>query len=240
MGRYPVQTSDLYDVLATARIYDYNFTGALEIYKQHNTTGNNELLGNPFNYRIVDCHDCDHMMKQRVRYTKKSFVEKMIELKEKGDKEKDPIEKSNNYFLFATGLYNMTYYGNARVVSSTVVNWNYSDSNRFSGNRESTQKNDGYYDCKKALSFYLMAKELNSNQEFKAKCTWMAAKCEHNLWLDTEYQYRETGDFQSGMYFKQMKEQFFNTKYYKEVIGECGYFCQYINPVNPSCIKNKD
>ena len=197
-------------------------------------------MGNPFNYRMVDCHDCDHQMKQRITYTKRSFVEKMIELKAKGDNEKDPVERSNNYFLFANGLYNMTYYGNARLVSSTVVNWNYSDSNRFSRYNENDKKSSDYYDCKNALTFYLMAKELNSNQEFKAKCTWMAAKCEHNLWLESEYISDESIDFEAGIYFKQMKEQFANTNYYKDVIGECGYFCQYINSADSKCIKNKD
>jgi len=240
MGRYPIQVTELYDVLATARIYQYNFVGALEIYKHHPSAGNLELMGNPFNYRMVDCHDCDHQMKQRITYTKRSFVEKMIELKAKGDNEKDPVERSNNYFLFANGLYNMTYYGNARLVSSTVVNWNYSDSNRFSRYNENDKKSGDYYDCKNALTFYLMAKELNPNQEFKAKCTWMAAKCEHNLWLESEYVSDESIDFEAGIYFKQMKEQFANTNYYKDVIGECGYFCQYINSGDSKCIKNKD
>lgn len=134
----------------------------------------------------------------------------------------------------------MTYYGNARLVSSTVVNWNYSDSNRFSRYNENDKKSGDYYDCKNALTFYLLAKELNPNQEFKAKCTWMAAKCEHNLWLESEHISDESIDFEAGIYFKQMKEQFANTNYYKDVIGECGYFCQYINSGDSKCIKNKD
>lgn len=238
-GRYPIQLPDLYDVLATARIYHYNFEGAREVYQQHPQAGLTELLGNPFNYRKVDCHDCDHALPQKVKYTKRSFVDKMLELKHKGETETDAIEKSTNYFLYANGLYNMTYYGNARLVSTSVVNWDYNDYYRFSIEDRSKRRNSGYYDCSEALNYYLKAIELNPKPEFKAKCTWMAAKCEHNLWLESEYKHHETGDFQSGKYFKLMKENYANTKYYTEVINECGYFCQYINPGRESCIKNK-
>jgi hypothetical protein len=237
-GRYPIQLPDLYDVLATARIYHYNFEGAKEVYQQHPQAGMTELLGNPFNYRKVDCHDCDHALPQKVKYTKRSFVDKMVELKKKGATEIDPIEKSNNYFLYANGLYNMTYYGNARLVSTSAVNWDYNDYYRFSLEDRSKRRNGGYYDCAEALSFYLKALELNPKAEFKAKCTWMAAKCEHNFWLESEYKYRQTGDFQSGKYFNMMKENYSSTKYYSEVINECGYFCQYISPGLKSCIKN--
>jgi hypothetical protein len=240
IGRYPIQVSELYDVLATARIYTYNFEGALEIYRQNPLAGKLELKGNPFNSRMVDCHDCDHLMKQRKAYTKQTFVEKMIELREKGDRETDPIERSNNYFLYANGLYNMTYYGNARLVSSTVIAWDYVDATKQLDNQSDVTNNNGYYDCKNAMSFYLMAKELNPNQEFKAKCTWLAAKCEHNLWLEQEHSDDDTGDFQSGVFFKKMKDQFSTTNYYKDVIEECGYFCQYINAGEARCIKNKD
>ncbi len=45
----------------------------------------------------------------------------MLEITTKAESSTDPTEKATNYFLYATGLYNMTYYGNARVVSSSVI-----------------------------------------------------------------------------------------------------------------------
>jgi hypothetical protein len=85
----------------------------------------------------------------------------------------------------------------------------------------------------------------SSSKEFKAKCAWMAAKCEHNMWLEGEYNLMneegesEQGDFKSGIYFNLMKASFSDTQYYKDVIQECGYFCTYLNPDDKSCIRNK-
>jgi len=67
----------------------------------------------------------------------------------------------------------------------------------------------------------------------------MLAKCEHNTWLENSWG-EETGDFNAGVYFKMMNDNFKDSKYYKEVIAQCGYFCTYNSPGNPACIKNKD
>ena len=238
--RYPVKIEELYDVQAVKEIYNYDFKSAQSIYKNHPKAGLDTLFGNPFNMGIKDCHDCDHARIQKVKYSKRTFVDKMIELKEKGDQEKDPKERAINYFLFANGLYNMTYYGNARYVSSTPVEWNYGDSNRFSGYSEEKRVNTSYYDCSMAESYYLKALEFSTDKEFRAKMMWMAAKCQHNQWLESSYVYNVTGDFSSGEHFASMKKLYYDTKYFQDVINECGYFCQYINPGQKSCIKNKE
>ncbi|MEX1188835.1 MAG: hypothetical protein WED33_06210 [Bacteroidia bacterium] len=223
IGRYPLGTSDLYNILAVIKVYEYNFEAADSIYDKSVSLGTDELYGNPFNFRIKDCHDCDHGLPQKVKYTKRAFVDKMIELKNKAVTSVDPNEKANNYFLYANGLYNMTYYGNARFMSTTAI-----------GNSMASS----YYNCDKAEINYLKAMEHSKNKEFRAKCLWMAAKCQHNEWLEKEYVLRGESDFIAGEYFYMMKELFSDTKYYKEVIAECGYFCQFENPGLASCIKN--
>ena len=105
---------------------------------------------------------------------------------------------------------------------------------------EEKRKFTSSFDCNEAKKYYLMAMEFSTNKEFKAKCVWMAAKCEHNNWLEQNYNGKKSGDFIGGTYFKIMKEKFSDTKYYKEVIGECGYFCAYLNPGEKKCIRNKD
>jgi hypothetical protein len=238
--RYPLKIEELYDIQAVGMIYQYKFDEAANIYKKHPKAGLDTLLGNPFNMSIVDCHDCDHAKVQKMKYSKRTFVEKMIELKSKGDKEKDPKERANNYYLFANGLYNMTYYGNARLVSSTPVNWDFMDSNRFSGYNDEKRPTTSYYDCSMAETYYLKALEISTDKEFRAKMMWMAAKCEHNQWLESSYVYNVTGDFSAGKHFAMMKQLYSDSKYFQEVINECGYFCQYINPGQKSCIKNQE
>jgi hypothetical protein len=36
------------------------------------------------------------------------------------------------------------------------------------------------------------------------------------------------GNFKSGFYFKQLKNKYSGTSYYKEIIKECGYFKTYL------------
>ena len=241
LDRYPLKLPDLYDIQATQEIYKSNFGGALQIYNRHPEAGLTTLLGNPFNHRIVDCHDCDHAMPQKVQYNKRSFVEKMLELKGKITSAGDNQEKANNAFLYANGLYNMTWYGNGRVIRQTAVNSDYFDSNRFAYLSEEDTLNFGpFYDCRPAAEFYLKAFALSSDSEFKARCIWMAAKCEHNFWLETEYKSNNDISFRSGENYRRLKNEFGKTKYFTKVIDECGYFCQFIQgPGTPSCIRNK-
>lgn len=246
LGSYPVQIQQLYEVQAVGQMYKYNFELANAYFEKHSTSGNDELLGNPFNMSIQDCHDCDHQKFQKVKYTKRSFSSKMLELRNKTVSSKDAQEKANNAFLYANGLYNMTWYGNARTVSSTVVNWDYIDTYHLESYDNQPRKKSSYYDCAESQRWYLKAMNWSPNKEFKAKCAWMAAKCEHNLWLEGEYNLvngndeQVQGDFKAGIYFNLMKSSFSDTQYYQDVIEECGYFCTYLNPGDKSCIRNKD
>ena len=240
ISKYFLKISELYEIQAVQKAMNYDFAGAAAIFRKNETAGAGELLGNPFNIRIQDCHDCDHGMPQKVVYTKLKFVEKMVELSQKASTAIDNQERANNYFLFANGLYNMTWYGNARVFSATAINWNYQESNRFNGySFKKSQEVGLYYSMQEAQKNYLLAMSLSTNKEFKAKCAWMLAKCEHNAWLEDSWG-EGSGDFAAGVYFKMMNDNFKDSKYYKEVIAQCGYFCTYNSPGNPVCIKNKD
>lgn len=240
--KYPHSLMNIYDLLAIYKIYKGDLLGAQNIYTAHPAAGAVVLAGNPFSSRIVDCHDCDHYMPQKRKYTKKQFVDELISLKRKAvDATQSKVNRAKNYFNYANGLYNMTYYGNARLVkSNTALNsheYYYSPYfSEYNGYSDRIYPN-GYFDCNQALNNYLNALNLNVSKEFNAVCVWMAAKCEHNLWLETSYNDGQNGDFRSGIYFNKMRDEFYNTKFYNEVINECGYFCQYIRPGDYSCIK---
>ncbi|MBA3680467.1 MAG: hypothetical protein H0W73_04785 [Bacteroidetes bacterium] len=178
---------------------------------------NNELLGNPFTIHIKDCHDCDHEAKQNKKYNSISFVEKLIEMK--GMATTKPAEAGQNYFLMANGFYNMTYFGNARYFYNNKVN--------NSGYYFDEEAHSGEMNCDLALKYYLLAKEKTTDKELQAKCTFMAAKCEQNaFFMNKPKSYK--GDFKAGIYFAQLKKEFNDTKYYQEIIKECGYYRKYI------------
>ncbi|MBL7920994.1 MAG: hypothetical protein JNJ40_11810 [Bacteroidia bacterium] len=200
---------DYVELLAIRYAHKDQLEDALRAYKsipKHNTV----LLGNPFTIHIKDCHDCDHEAKQKTKYTSISFVEKLIEMK--GIAAAKPAEAAQNYFLIANGFYNMTYYGNARLFSvNRVGGWGYTSP----------------LDCSLALKYYLLAKQNSTDAEFKAKCTFMAAKCEQNEFFNTKPDTYK-GDFKSGIYFAQLKKEYASTKYYQEIIKECSYYRSYV------------
>lgn len=174
------------------------------------------LYGNPFTIHIKDCHDCDHEAVQKTKYTKASFIEKMIEMK--GIAQSKPAEAAQNYFLVANGFYNMTYFGNARLFYDNRVD---NSIYLYEHGILPEENND------LALKYYLLALRSSTDKEFKAKCTFMAAKCEQNAFFMTKTE-NYVGDFKAGIYFASLKKDYSSTNYYKEVIRECGYFKTYL------------
>ena len=127
-------------------------------------------------------------------------------------------EVSQNYFLIANGFYNMTYFGNARMFYDNRV-----DNSIYTYDHKTVpEENSGM-----ALKYYLMALQASTDIEFRAKCTFMAAKCEQNdFFMTVKKDYN--GDFKSGIYFISLKKDFSGTTYYSEIIKECGYFRTYL------------
>jgi hypothetical protein len=229
VSQYSLKLADLYEVKAVALMYEYHFQEAVREFEKTEGAGKDELYGNPFTIHISDCHDCDHLATQKTKYTKLSFAKKMAELMAKGDTASNAEERAQNYFLYANGLYNMTYYGNGRFIHETRI-VNFSPYGYSADENEEALKTN-FYNCIESLLWYQKALSLSKNKEFRAKCTWMSAKCEHNIWLGTSPNKDETKpyrDFAGGRFFTDMKTQYSDTKYYQEVINECGYFCTFI------------
>ena len=145
---------------------------------------------------------------------------------------KDKNAKAQNYFLYANGLYNMTYFGNARVVKDCMYFPAY-DYNNYDYKDKYTTEN-----CDSALYYYQLAFRNAPDKEFAARCTWMSAKCELNNWYSSK-EYTSDQINIEGEYYHQMKDNYSNTKYYAEVINECGYFCSF-NGGGEECIRNKE
>jgi hypothetical protein len=67
----------------------------------------------------------------------------------------------------------------------------------------------------------------------------MSAKCEHANWLNSISE-EEPIDFVAGKYFQLLKSDYSRTKYYQEIIQECGYFCTFNYGPLEKCIRNKE
>jgi hypothetical protein len=212
---HPYSRKDIFEYQAVGLLYQHKYREALDKFDECEGSGDVALRGDPFIIHINDCHDCDHEHASGAPYTKYTFVKRLVELSEfaTGNAKK----ASETYYLLANGLYNMTYYGNARIVNDTRINI---PSDDYSV--EHTMK-DPFYDCSKALNCYKKAMEMSPDKEFTTECCFMAAKCEQN-WFFTSGKNTKGKDFEAGVYFHQLQKDFSKTDYYKEIIKECGYF----------------
>ena len=85
------------------------------------------------------------------------------------------------------------------------------------------------------LSYHVF--EAAKNKEQKAKCLYMIAKCERNEYYNKKYSAianvweipEEEVNFIAFDGFVKLKTNYSDTKYYQDVIGECGYFRTYVN-----------
>lgn len=224
----PKKLADLWEYQAIKAAYADSLTTAINLMKKAGETAT--LPGNPFVARISDCHDCDHVATQKYKYTKLSFLTKLQEIE-------DAIAAGKNVqanaFLAANAFYNMSHYGNARAFyEGSVIGMAhyapYAIPNEFLAMLTTN---------KIAKKYYQIALKHSVNNEQKAKCLFMMAKCERNEWYnitfysnkENEYRYdADQIDFIEWDSFKTLKS-YRNTKFYKEVINECGYFSKTVN-----------
>jgi hypothetical protein len=221
-GIYDVTLSDINEYQAVLVAYDEKIDQAISFMEQsgHAT---DTLLANPFNGKIKDCHDCEHALPQKVKYTKISFLRKLKEMKANLE---NGLDVSNNALLIGNAFYNMTYFGNARVFYYGKIMDQY-------GNEIDPFYQPLLLDCAKAVSYYKIALNAATNPEQKAKCWYLISKCERNEYYNKKF-YRKNNisindnvDFIAWEGFTKLKLEYSNTQYYKDVIKECGYFKSY-------------
>lgn len=218
---YPISARDIAEFQYIVLAYEDKIDAALK--QADSATNGGELPGNPFNGNIKDCHDCDHAAPQKVKYTKIGLLQKMQEMKDNIAAGKDVY---NNSLLLGNAFYNMTHYGNARFFYECAVigSYHYAPDvipNSFRKMLLNQRNAKNYY--KKALTVAVTAEQ-------KAKMTYLILKCDRNEWYNQQYEngslngWSEAGfpplNFASLMPFE-------STKYYEDVIAECGFFRSY-------------
>ncbi len=221
------KVEDLWAFQAIRDAFADNIDAALEKMKKAGSNAEIILPGNPFNGKIKDCHDCDHLAPQKIKYSKLIFLEKLKEMKDNIAKGTDIY---NNAMLLGNAFYNISHYGNARFFYESAVlgDSHYSPFTIDSVFVPMLTANSV------ANKYYKLALENAADDEQKAKCNYMMAKCGRNEWYnrnyytnkENEYSYDDkiSGDWKifDGL------SQYSHTKYYQEVLKECGYFNAYV------------
>ncbi|OAZ03658.1 hypothetical protein [Flavobacterium succinicans] len=226
---YDVKLADINNFQAVKATYKNDIPAAIEFMKQSDSLQNMIFYGNPFNGGIKDCHDCDHVAYQKKKYSQLDFL---TTIKTMQDKIAAKEEVYTNSLLLGNAFYNITHFGNARVFYESKISGYGSSPYSF---REPIKKM--ITDCSLAKMYYQKAFEAANNKEQKAKCIYMIAKCERNEYYNKKYSAianvweipEEKVNFVAFDGFVKLKTNYSDTKYYQEVIEECGYFKTYVN-----------
>jgi hypothetical protein len=226
---YDVKLADIYNYQAVAATFANKIPEAIDFMQQSGSLQHLKFRGNPFNGNIKDCHDCDHIAYQKKKYSQIDFLNTIKVMKENVAKGE---EVYTNSLLLANAFYNISHYGNARQFHEININgYGYSPYDFRDRVRNMIT------DCSLAKMYYQKALEAANNKEQKAKCTYMLAKCERNDFYNSRFKLYENAwemmygkvNFVAWDRFKKLKSNYSDTKYYQDVINECGYFKSYIN-----------
>jgi len=223
-----IQYADIFEYQAVRLTMDDRVEEALTALKQVPAAATTILPGNPFNARIIDCHDCDHQAAQKIKYSKLALIQKLKALK---DKIAAGTDIYTNAVLMGNAEYNITWFGNARAFYETKV---LSPESSLANGIDSAFRTP-LMDMSTAIKYYNLALNAARTDEQRAKCQYLLAKCQRNDWYartifsKDDYEYSYNGPmFQPWDGFRALK-QYSNTQYYKEVLKECGYFRSYIH-----------
>ncbi|MFM2189690.1 MAG: hypothetical protein RL491_76, partial [Bacteroidota bacterium] len=222
---YPVKAVNIHEFNAIFAAFNGDFDFAVTQMSLAGELGKTKLLGDPFLGQIKDCHDCDHARTQSVKYTKLDMLKRMQVL---SNNLKSGKSGYDSHLELAHAFYNLSYYGNARIFYENLITAGTSSYSEpvYPGTIES---------MKLARKHYESALKLAPNREAKAMCQYMLAKCERNDYYTSfnqgVAQYDENNDFiafKEWDGFKRLKQDYQDTRFYNEVIRECGYFKTYM------------
>jgi outer membrane protein W len=205
---------DLQHELAVRYVLDGDFPGAKLMFKT--TKAPSDLLRtDPFVIHVIDCHDCDHeKFGEQAKWTHENLVDRMLELDAiaKGGGEKG----AQAALQLGNALYNITHNGNARSFT------------------DNTHQDTS--DARLAERYYKKVYDTTGNRELKAQAAWLAAKAELGTLIYKEQNARPN-DFvgagrDAGMMIPKtwfpIFKKFSDTRYYKEVLAECGRFRNWV------------
>lgn len=226
---YNLNLNNINNFQAIQATYQNKIPEAIAFMQQTDTLQNAVFYGNPFNGNIKDCHDCDHAMPQKKKYSQIEFLTTINAMQDKLAKNEDVY---TNSLLLGNAFYNITHFGNGRSFYEIGIVGYGSSPYSF---RDAMKKM--ITNCSLPKMYYQKALEAATTKEQKAKCVYMLAKCERNEYYNKKYNSvtnwwtadQDQINFLAWNNFKILKKDYSDTKYYQDVIAECGYFNTYVN-----------
>ncbi len=225
----------LYELLGTTYLREHKYDKAVTAFGHISKAVLNQYTGpdysgvegsDPFISQLAD-YPKIYQDAGKHSYNKLSFAKAMATLQ----KQMNNKPTAAMCFKYATGLYNTAMHGNAWIMIS--YNWSANDAGRKSKYYYDTD----YIKSANAEIYYIKARGLSKDPEFKAKCTFMAAKCRQKQiyapnYNDDDY---ETGRLNYGKlvrqnpYFRELRNNYKTTTFFKRAVNECSYLQDFLN-----------
>ncbi len=166
-----------------------------------------------------------------VGFNKKQFADRMLDLQQRA--EKDTANAAQYYFDMASGAYQTGTFGNAWH----LVSYQWSSSDNFLKGKYYYEGD--YLHARKAAEWYEKARSLSTDVEFKARCTFMLAKCEQKQFgyasMSEYYEnsWNSTVDAfwlfsMRNSYFRELDSHYKHTAFFKQAVGECSYLVDFL------------
>ena len=239
--------------LVIARKYMLNeqWENAIQIYEQCPTSFTSQLGPNPANFYINDAIETDSSQLHKNNFTVKQIMQLAQKLKSLADIQTPSSAKDK--LLYATLLYNMSYYGKNHYIldnhwyqnSSTTAYYQYDSINThlFYDNQDVYEMPlhplyQNYFHLYNAEKYLQLALPDLASLEDKAQCTFLLAKCWQKRCpsikkYNEEYQYFEdlsdyVGNSTKNPYFKQLATEYKKTKLQEQIFNTCSYYRQYL------------
>ena len=231
-NQYVYSLSDIYEFESIK--YTYLQSGNLQkavSFMKLSSHAKDSLDCNPFKSGIKDIYECNSFTKSDPYYTKIDLLNRMQELQtriENGER------TFGNFIELGMTFYNISFYGNSRefYVNPIFIEYRYHNDTLFKNLILNSSVAHSYFE--KALNAAI-------NNEQRAQCIYLISKCERNDYYKSVY--NDEGGFRNGLVagndtdtaflawngFVKLKNEYSNTKFYKDVINECGYFRTYIS-----------
>ena len=226
---YRVKLEEINYFQAIQAAFKNKIPEAIAFIKETDSVQYTVFLGNPFNGNIKDCHDCEHVAYQKKKY---SFMDFLTTIKAMQDKVAQKEDAYTNNLLLGNAFYNISHFGNGRIFYEMNIVGYGSGPYSFRDSMKEMITN-----CNLPKTYYQKAFEAASTKEQKAKCLYLMSKCERNQYYNEKYKTTDSWweiqddkvNFIAWNGFKALKKDYSDTKYYQDVIAECGYFNTYVN-----------
>lgn len=238
-----LSNDDFYELYGTTYLRTHQYDKAVEMFSKISTNyqyfspqnwyagDDNKLFANPFIETIKDYPK--NYASSKTATTKKTFAQQMLRLQKLTLSDKK--NAAYYYYKMANAIYQTGYYGN----SWFLISYDWSSYDNFS--KPKYNYDVDYKKAQTAKAWYLKARALSNDPDFKAKCTFMLAKCAQKQiilnayplsfsWYDKDdVKFKDfiTANY-NNPYFKELRLKYKQTPFYQKASGECSYLGDFI------------